>query len=99
MLEAACLSVDSPRSRARFGRLYKASTITMVLTSASVAPQFTLVWQKYMQDQTRERAARFWETDNYWLALLRDILVALLVVALVISIVYAWSGTFTPLVA
>jgi len=52
-----------------------------------------------MQDQTRERVARFWKTDNYWLALLRDILVALLVVAVVISIVYAYSGSVTPLVA
>ncbi|MGA9079577.1 MAG: S26 family signal peptidase, partial [Halobacteriota archaeon] len=52
-----------------------------------------------MQDQTRERAKRFWKTDNYWLALLRDILVALLVVAIIISLVYAYSGTVTPLVA
>jgi signal peptidase len=52
-----------------------------------------------MQDQTRERVKKFWKTDNYWLALLRDILVALLVVALVISILYAWSGSVTPLVA
>jgi signal peptidase len=52
-----------------------------------------------MQDQTRERAVRFWKTDNYWLALLRDILVALLIVAVVISVVYAYSGSVTPLVA
>jgi len=75
------------------------STITRVVTSASLVPHFTLVRQRYMQDPTRERAKRFWETDNYWLALLRDILVALLVVAIVISIVYAYSGTVTPLVA
>jgi signal peptidase len=52
-----------------------------------------------MQDQTREHLKEFWKTNNYWLALLRDILVALLVVALVISVVYAWSGSVTPLVA
>ncbi|MGA7075988.1 MAG: S26 family signal peptidase [Halobacteriota archaeon] len=52
-----------------------------------------------MQDQTRERARKFWKTDNYWLALLRDILVAFLVVAVIISIVYAYSGSVTPLVA
>jgi signal peptidase len=73
--------------------------MTIVITSASLVPHFTRVWQKYMQDQTRERAKRFWKTDNYWLALLRDILVALLVVAIIISIVYAYSGTVTPLVA
>ena len=71
----------------------------MVVTSASLVPHFTLAWQKYMPDQTRERAERFWKTDNYWLALLRDILVALLVVALVISIVWAYTGSVTPLVA
>jgi signal peptidase len=52
-----------------------------------------------MQDQTRERTKKFWETDNYWLALLRDILVAFLVVAVILSIVYLWSGSNTPLVA
>jgi signal peptidase I len=52
-----------------------------------------------MQDQIKERLKKFWMTDKYWLGLLRDILVALLVVALVISIVYAWSGSVTPLVA
>lgn len=52
-----------------------------------------------MQDQTRERTKKFWETDNYWLALLRDILVAFLVVAVILSIVYAYSGSVTPLVA
>jgi signal peptidase len=52
-----------------------------------------------MQDQTKERVKKFWKTDNYWLALLRDIVVALLVVALVVSVVYAWSGSVTPLVA
>jgi len=69
------------------------------MTSTSLVPHFTLAWQKYMQDQTRERVKRFWKTDNYWLALLRDILVALLVVALVISVVYAYTGSVTPLVA
>jgi signal peptidase len=71
----------------------------MVMSSASVVPHFTLAWQKYMQDQPRERAEKFWKTDNYWLALLRDILVALLVVAVVISIVFAYTGSVTPLVA
>lgn len=52
-----------------------------------------------MQDQTRERTKKFWKTDNYWLALLRDILVAFLVVAVIMSIVYAYSGSMTPLVA
>jgi signal peptidase len=52
-----------------------------------------------MQDQTRERTKKFWKTDNYWLALLRDILVAFLVVAVIMSIVYAYSGSVTPLVA
>ncbi len=71
----------------------------MIKSSASVVPHFTLAWQKYMQDQPRERAEKFWKTDNYWLALLRDILVALLVVAVVISLVYAYTGSVTPLVA
>jgi signal peptidase len=71
----------------------------MVMSSASLVPDFTLAWQKYMQDQPRERAEKFWKTDNYWLALLRDILVALLVVAVVLSIVYAYTGSVTPLVA
>jgi signal peptidase len=71
----------------------------MVMTSASLVPHFTLAWQKYMQDQTKEDAERFWKTDNYWLALLRDILVALLIVALVISIVWAYTGSVTPLIA
>jgi len=71
----------------------------MVSTSASLQSQVTSVWQKYMQDQSRDRAARFWKTDNYWLALLRDILVALLVVAVIISLVYAYTGFTTPLVA
>ena len=52
-----------------------------------------------MQDQTRERTKKFWETDNYWLALLRDIIVAFLVVAVILSIVYAYSGSENPLVA
>jgi signal peptidase len=52
-----------------------------------------------MQDQTRERTKKFWKTDNYWLALLRDIIVAFLVVAAILSIVYAYSGSVTPLVA
>jgi signal peptidase len=52
-----------------------------------------------MQDQIRERTKKFWETDNYWLALLRDIIVAFLVVAVILSIVYAYSGSVTPLVA
>jgi signal peptidase I len=52
-----------------------------------------------MQDQTRERTKKFWKTDNYWLALLRDILVAFLVVAVIMSVVYAYSGSVTPLVA
>jgi signal peptidase len=52
-----------------------------------------------MQDQTKERAKRLWETDNYWLALLRDIIVAFLVVAVILSIVYWYSGSTTPLVA
>ncbi len=51
-----------------------------------------------MQDQ-RERAKRLWKTDNYWLALLRDIIVAFLVVAVILSIVYWYSGSVTPLVA
>ena len=93
------MSVNSAGPQARFGRLYKASIITMVMSSASVVPHFTLAWQKYMQDQPRERAEKFWKTDNYWLALLRDILVALLVVAVVISIVWAYTGSVTPLVA
>jgi signal peptidase I len=52
-----------------------------------------------MQDQTREHTKKFWKTDNYWLALLRDIIIALLVVAVIMSIVYAYSGSVTPLVA
>jgi signal peptidase len=52
-----------------------------------------------MPDQTRERTKKFWKTDNYWLALLRDIIVAFLVVAAIMSIVYAYSGSVTPLVA
>lgn len=52
-----------------------------------------------MQDQTRERTKKFWETDNYWLALLRDIIVAFLVVAVILSIVYVYSGSESPLVA
>jgi signal peptidase len=52
-----------------------------------------------MQDQTTERTKKFWETDNYWLALLRDIIVAFLVVAVILSIVYAYSGSESPLVA
>jgi signal peptidase len=42
---------------------------------------------------------KFWETDNYGLALLRDIVVAFLIVAVIISAVYAYSGSTTPLVA
>jgi signal peptidase I len=52
-----------------------------------------------MQDQTRERTKKLWETDNYWLALLRDIIVAFLVVAVILSIVYGYSGSVSPLVA
>jgi signal peptidase len=52
-----------------------------------------------MQDQTRERTKKFWKTDNYWLALLRDIIVAFLVVAVILSIVYSYSGSESPLVA
>jgi len=52
-----------------------------------------------MQDQTRERTKKLWETDNYWLALLRDIIVAFLVVAVILSIVYWYSGSLSPLVA
>ncbi|MEI7826992.1 MAG: signal peptidase I [Euryarchaeota archaeon] len=52
-----------------------------------------------MQDPIRERTKKFWKTDNYWLALLRDIIVAFLVVAVIVSIVYAYSGSVTPLVA
>jgi signal peptidase len=52
-----------------------------------------------MQDQTRERTKKFWKTDNYWLALLRDIIVAFLVVAVILSIVYSYSGAESPLVA
>jgi signal peptidase I len=52
-----------------------------------------------MQDQTRERTKKFWKTDNYWLALLRDIIVAFLVVAVILSIVYWYSGSVNPLVA
>jgi signal peptidase len=52
-----------------------------------------------MQDQSRERTKKLWETDNYWLALLRDIIVAFLVVAVILSIVYWYSGSESPLVA
>ena len=52
-----------------------------------------------MQDQTRERTKKLWKTDNYWLALLRDIIVAFLVVAVILSIVYWYSGSVNPLVA
>ncbi|MGZ4863610.1 MAG: S26 family signal peptidase [Halobacteriota archaeon] len=52
-----------------------------------------------MQDHTRERTKKLWETDNYWLALLRDIIVAFLVVAAILSIVYLYSGSESPLVA
>ena len=94
-IEALCRATADPRPRV--GRLYKASIATIITTSASLAP--FLRFLKYMQDQTRERTKKFWETDNYWLALLRDILVAFLVVAVIMSVVYAYSGSVNPLVA
>lgn len=52
-----------------------------------------------MQDQAKKLVTKFLKSDNRWFSLVRDIVVALLVVALVMSIVYAYSGSVTPLVA
>lgn len=95
-IEALCRAVADPRPRV--GRLYKAA-ITTIITYPPALHRFFAFQLKYMQDQTRERTKKFWQTDNYWLALLRDILVAFLVVAVILSIVYAYSGSVTPLVA
>ncbi|MGA3359629.1 MAG: hypothetical protein ABSC87_05410 [Halobacteriota archaeon] len=99
LLSVEALDTAAEDSQLGVGRLYKASIITIITTSASSVPFFTLIQLKYMQDQTRERTKKFWKTDNYWLALLRDIIIAFLVVAVIMSIVYAYSGSVTPLVA
>ncbi len=52
-----------------------------------------------MQDQAKELVTKFLKSDNRWFSLVRDIVFALLIVALVMSIVYAYSGSVTPLVA
>ncbi len=52
-----------------------------------------------MQDQGKKLASKFLKSDNRWFSLVRDIVVALVIVALVMSIVYAYSGSVTPLVA
>ncbi|MGZ4904272.1 MAG: signal peptidase I [Halobacteriota archaeon] len=52
-----------------------------------------------MQDQAKKLATKLLKSDNRWFSLVRDIVAALLIVALVMSIVYAYSGSVTPLVA
>ena len=52
-----------------------------------------------MQDQTKGPVMKFLKSENRWFSLARDVLAALLVVALVMSVVYAYSGSVTPLVA
>ncbi len=52
-----------------------------------------------MSDQEKKFVSKFLKSENRWFSLVRDIVVALLIVALVMSVVYAYSGTVTPLVA
>ncbi len=52
-----------------------------------------------MQDEEKKLLTRLLKSDNRWFSLVRDIVVALLIVGLVMSIVYAYSGSVTPLVA
>ncbi len=52
-----------------------------------------------MQDEEKKLWTRLLKSHNRWFSLVRDIAVALLIVGLVMSVVYAYSGSVTPLVA
>ncbi len=52
-----------------------------------------------MPNSIKTRINRFLRSDNYWVGLARDIVFVLIIVGILASIVYSYSGTLTPLVA
>jgi len=52
-----------------------------------------------MPNSTKGRIHNFLKSDNYWVGLARDILFVLIIVGVLASIIYSYSGTFTPFVA
>ncbi len=55
--------------------------------------------QSKKQGQSKKLVTKLLKSENRWFSLARDVVVALLIVGLVMSIVYAYSGSVTPLVA
>ncbi len=52
-----------------------------------------------MPNSIKTRINSFLRSDNYWVGLARDIVFVLIIVGILASIVYSYSGTLTPLVA
>jgi signal peptidase len=52
-----------------------------------------------MSNSIKTRIHSFLRSDNYWVGLARDIVFVLIIVGILASIVYSYSGTLTPLVA